>query len=230
MCVTKTFLSTQTMLEVGQAKSPRINNIKVRFNVTECALKILESGIESVCSESASLFTKVGKKQRPIFSRSHNFVVFRDVFIYTIFPNSGTVNATGISCYKDISKAVVLFCRKFGLRRKCHLSRAFSFSDFLQRRHQRKRFIVDNITATGTFGKSIDLRLLKKEINTPTDGGVSRLTASYNISHFPACFCRSHCYGTIIVFSTGKYNIVGSKCRTDVKTAYQIMLASINKL
>lgn len=190
---------------------PEINNIKLRFLVSNSAVQRLKRGILRLACSSESL--KSVKKKKPVFKEHHNFVVWRNSFVYIVFSQSGAVNVTGIRRYSDISKAVVLFCREFGLRRR-HIGRV----------------TVDNVTASGDFGGGVNLRLLKKSINCRGSEEKQLIrSASYNISYFPACFCKTFTVGTVIVFASGKYNIVGAKCRADVETVFRAMLALMKR-
>ena len=194
---------------VCESSLPEINNIKLRFNVSKEALLRLKRGISNLSKKSASQFTP---KKKPVFKEHHNFIVFRHSYVYIVFSTSGTVNVTGIRFYRDISSAVALFCREFGLRRR-HVGAV----------------TVDNLTASGNFGSPVNLRLLKKSINASQEGDALISSASYNPSFFPACFCRTYVVGTIIVFASGKYNIVGGKCRDDVNNVFRAMLAHMKK-
>jgi TATA-box binding protein (TBP) (component of TFIID and TFIIIB) len=186
---------------------PLINNIKIRFSVQQPDLDQLGGSIKLLSERTQFLTTVRGK---PVFKNHHNFLVFRHTYVYIVFFHSGTVNVTGVRRHEEISEAVFLFCQEFRVDRQGV-----------------SRVTVDNITATGDLCKEVNLRLLKRSINAvqqQQENSLLQFTASYNLSHFPACFLRSE-KGTVLLFSSGRFNIVGSKCRRDVNKVYQGLLA-----
>jgi TATA-box binding protein (TBP) (component of TFIID and TFIIIB) len=193
------------MSETSEAlvQPPVINNIKIRFTVIESQLPTLRDEIRKISEV----------KDKKTFKKLHNFIVFRSSFIFTIFFKSGTVNITGIQRLTDISQAVSVFCQTFDISRR----------DIVD------SIIIDNITASGSFNRDINLRNLKEKIN----GGKneSRIkSASFNPNYFPAAFCKTFGIGTILIFGSGKYNIVGAKSQLDVMEVFNLATTIINDM
>ena len=134
----------------------------------------------------------------------HNFAVVRWRYVYTIWFNSGVINITGIPTIDDIRVAVADICELLEIREtdiKCFP-------------------IIDNITASGKLGKNIDLKKLK---------AAQKINIAYNPDIFTGAFCKTD-NGTIIIFSTGSYNIVGAKCQHHVSTIFTLLNAAITML
>jgi TATA-box binding protein (TBP) (component of TFIID and TFIIIB) len=195
-------------MEVVATSPPSINNVKVRVKVSKSALSNLKLGI--------SKLAKIGgytAKKKKIFQQHHNFVVYRGTYTYIVFCGEGTVNITGIPSYGKVKHAVKYFCQEFNVSRRDLTAPT-----------------VDNLTASGNFNVYIDLKILKQIINNQKNTNSLIKSASFNVEHFPACFCRTFSIGTISVFGSGKYNIVGAKCRKHVKDIFQAMTVYISKL
>jgi TATA-box binding protein (TBP) (component of TFIID and TFIIIB) len=140
--------------------------------------------------------------------------VFRNSFVFVIFFSSGVVNVTGIKSFGYITQALQTFCTTFKIKRR-HI----------------QDLVIDNVSANGQYNCPIDLSLLKQVINqrdNKEDNLIS--SASFNNSYFPAAFCRTYSVGTILVFGSGRYNIVGAKCQSHVLEIYNEMLAIVSSL
>jgi TATA-box binding protein (TBP) (component of TFIID and TFIIIB) len=197
--------------ETCAATKPTINNIKLRVVVNPAAIWKLEEGIKKVCLLSGEA---KNVKNKPVFKKHHNFIVFRNGYVCIVFAKSGVVNITGISAPSLISHAVLQFC-----------------SDFCLRRKDVGVATVDNTTASGSFNRHIDLRRLKKLVNSGVDKPSLITSAAFNTNYFPACFCKSYeRLGTSIIFSSGKYNIVGGKSRSNIRAVFLATLALVQKL
>jgi TATA-box binding protein (TBP) (component of TFIID and TFIIIB) len=174
---------------------PVINNIKIRFSVASIALPKLKKGIKKISDV----------KDKKTFKKLHNFIVFKSEYVFIIFFNCGTVNITGIKCLTDISQAVYIFCQTFDISRG----------------NLAGSIIIDNITASGSFNREVNLRTLKEKINDSENK--SRInSASFNPNYFPAAFCKTFGIGTILIFGGGKYNIVGAKSQQDVTDVFNL--------
>ena len=95
-----------------KVQEPQVNNIKIRLCVNTSALSSLNNNIERI--ETTADVT-VGKSKKQIFKRHHNFIVFRNSYVFIIFFKKGAVNITGIKRFDDLSNAVENFCATFGI-------------------------------------------------------------------------------------------------------------------
>lgn len=189
---------------------PIVNNIKIRLSVCSSALPQLKRSIQLLDTTSGDL---VGAKRKRVFKRHHNFIVFRNKYVFIIFFDSGAVNITGIKSFGYITEALKTFHSTFGIKRR-HVT----------------DLIVDNVSANGDFGHQINLSHLKQLINKTEEGDKLITSASFNVNYFPAVFCKTFKIGTILVFSSGKYNIVGAKCQSHLQEIFKETSALISKL
>ena len=191
--------------------SPVVNNIKLRVRVKKRGRVALLKSVSSLLQDKAELITENRKR---VVIQHNNFIVLRDSFVFIVFSPQGTVNITGIRDLLDIPRAISTFSNLFNIP-SALLSEP----------------VIDNITASGTFNALIDLQALKRLINTPEENnGSIYSSASFNASYFPAAFCKTFSIGTISIFGSGKYNIIGAKCQKDVQTLYQAMAVHISQL
>jgi TATA-box binding protein (TBP) (component of TFIID and TFIIIB) len=186
---------------MSESDGPVINNLKIRFTIFRKQLPKLREEIKKLSTVQS-------------VKTHHNFIVFKNSFVFIIFFNSGTVNITGIKSFSNISDAICCFCTTFNISRSSIKSET----------------IVDNITATGSFGRTVNLRNLKETINNggKTESKIS--AASFNPNYFPAVFCKTFGIGTVLVFGSGKYNIVGAKCQEHVLEIFRLISVFIKKL
>jgi len=206
---------------------PKLKNNIARLEQTTSNV----NNIDIVTTTSASTSTiKTKSKPKPLkkiklkrerksqtekkcFKRHHNFVVYRQNYVFIIFFQKGTVNITGIRSSLKIFDAIDTFCQQFDISKEL-LSEP----------------IIDNITASGDFRKYVDLSSLKRLINNPKKAVSIISSASFNTGIFPACFCKTFKIGTIIVLASGKYNIVGAKCFNHITQLYMAMSIYISML
>lgn len=194
----------------GSTIAPKINNLKIRTYVKENCLNELLKNILEI--EEKNSFPPTNQK-KTIFKRFHNFIVFRCEFVFIIFPKRGAVNITGIKKIQFIKTAIQVFSNIFKISQE-----------------NLGPIIIDNVTASGSFNTTINLQLLKKIVNEKLISNSILASASFNSSHFPGCFCRSHSVGTVAIFASGKFNIIGSKCLKHVSLLFSAMAAYINQL
>jgi TATA-box binding protein (TBP) (component of TFIID and TFIIIB) len=180
---------------------PVINNVKIHFKINRDQRLKLKEEIKKI-SEVKHI------------KRHQNFIVFKSSYAFIIFPKSGTVNISGIKSLSDISNAIHCFCATFDISRSSISSEA----------------IVDNITATGSFGQEVNLKTLKETINSKEKNQSQISAAAFNPNYFPAVFCKTFGIGTVLVFGSGKYNIVGAKCQEHVLEIYRLISVLIKKL
>ena len=74
-------------------------------------------------------------------------------------------------------------------------------------------FKIDNICSSLSFPSKIKLKKLSEIY----------LTARYNIVRFPAVFIKSK-FGTVVVFESGKVNILGCKTFSEIKITWSQIL------
>lgn len=146
-----------------------------------------------------SLFTTVKKSY-------NNFSVVKDTFTYIIFPQRGFVNITGIKGFLDIVRVIPHFCLFFGLD-ECNI-----LSDI----------VVDNISASGNFWQRVNLVQLHQAINKKKVKSCF-VSCTFDRNRFPGAFCRTRGFGTLTLFPSGKYVVVGAKCQEHVDNIFQQM-------
>lgn len=123
--------------------------------------------------------------------------IFRKL-VYTVFYSSGHINVSGIKDFDDCDHAQLLFEQLFNVA---------SVS----------QFCIDNSTSTGQLcmtSNSINLSKLKLTENIDTYFAFP-CTVSLRPHYFPGALIRpakiTHEICTSILFSNGKFNIVGAK-------------------
>jgi TATA-box binding protein (TBP) (component of TFIID and TFIIIB) len=199
------------MLEYATA--PIVRNVKIRFVICPTAIKHLKETLQYLEEESQCYPPYV------TYRKTGNYVSLKNYLSYTIWPEVGKVNITGIKSLEEIDPAITDFCFLFKIKRI-----------------EINNVITDNIFACGSFNRRIDLRALKLLVNslpkTPEDR--FRFFCEYIPEKFGAAYCRSRKEklrrGTVIVFGSGKYNILGAKCRVDIANLFQEMNAITLKL
>lgn len=183
--------------------APKINNIKAHIYLTEEGRDRLLTNIKLFDISTV---------------RHHNFSVSRDPRgtrrVYIIFEKEGFVNITGIREISSLKDVIPQLCLHFSL---------------LQTDVASPQPLIDNISASGSFNCRIDLNRLRKILNAKgkNDG---YFTVILNRNKFPGASCRAKGYGTITVFTTGKYVIVGSKSVEVMEQVFLKMSDVINSL
>ena len=138
-------------------------------------------------------------------TRHNNFVVVKEDLTYIIFPDIGFVNITGIKDFSFLERIIPRFCETFSVRGEDVTS----------------QLVIDNISAAGDFHRLIDLSSLQQKINLPEER--RRFSFHLDRNFFPGAVCKSVGLGTITVFPSGKYVIVGVRCQADVNRIFQKM-------
>ena len=182
---------------------PKVNNVKAHLK--------LSSG-----SNKKTLLDEL-KELNSI--RHNNYFIVReekDKIVYSIFPRSGFVNITGVKNFDEIEKAVAIFNKKF--------KQNISVADLT----------TDNSTASGRIADTdssrdiqINLEHIKFIIDTEPDFG--KLKASLSPANFPGIVIRSKNCPTCLIFTSGRFIIVGAKRKQDISTAYAQLCVIIEK-
>lgn len=171
--------------------SPQIKNIKFHFTVNN--IPQLYRSIIDIINDKLEKPT-----EDSIFKTGHNYIVYKKRFVYTIFYNKGYINCTKVPAYSHISKAIEEFCQIFRINR-------WEIPGGVK---------IDNTTSSGNFSHQLNLFELKNVIHENSiDLNTSfKAPPKFNPSYFPGLFLKYNC-GTIILFHSGKYTIVGAKCQ-----------------
>jgi TATA-box binding protein (TBP) (component of TFIID and TFIIIB) len=199
----------------NEATSPSIKNVKIRLSILKQAIPKLKNRIHNL--EQDYLI----KPTYLIIRRIGNYVALKNFLFYSIWENSGKINITGITSVDRISEAISEFASLFHIEENeiCNIT-------------------VDNIFASGTFGEIIHLRKLKHKINSlQTKTELYNFVCDFIPEKFPAAYCRCHTRaigekskGTVAVFGSGKYNILGAKCQEDLISIFHELHAVIRTL
>ena len=144
------------------------------------------------------LKTAIHKLKNEDVKFGKNFAVIRaSGFVYTL-NYSGYINITKIAHLLDAEKAITALHELIQIPKNC------------------TGFNVDNITASGNFGCRVRIVDLKYFFDS-----------NQNLGKFcfrPSSFCGANIkypsFGTIIIFDTGSYTIVGSKTSDQVNQVY----------
>ena len=134
-----------------------------------------------------------------------NYFVYRNKFTFIVF-YSGFVNVTGVKRCVDIIKARNLFL--FEVRYKNN------FDDI--------GVVVDNITASGNLHNFIDLRKIRTKLESKL------FRCRYRPEFFAGLFITSrNCRGTVILFHSGKYSIVGCRTKEEINLLCETILSAV---
>ena len=133
-----------------------------------------------------------------------NYIVFTEKYTSIIFKQSQNqsnhVNVTKIKSINTIQNSIL------------HLG------NILNANLENITYTIDNITASGKLSCEVNLEnFLKNNLELKT---------SYNIEKFPGLFIKQKS-GTIILFSSGKFVIVGAKKICDLQNYKQLLKEKI---
>jgi len=153
--------------------------------------------------------SKLAKDQ---YTKQHgNFFVFRPKVkfcVFIIFPRSGFVNITGLKKEDKFPEAINLFLNHFQLN-----SRLTSLK-------------IDNITACSKIRKFANIEVVEQILLSKKE---KLLSIKFNSYIFPSLYLKIKEKGTIIIFNSGKFNIVGLSCQSKIKDQISILSALINR-
>lgn len=146
--------------------------------------------------------------------RKGNFTIYRDheykKVVFTLFHFSRHVNLTGVRSYTALEEAV----KRFG--------------ELVNEIIPPANVVIDNSTASGriwTDGRAyLDISLLKDILRRDEK---SSSTLSIRSDFFPGAVLRRKGFSSVIIFSSGKFIIVGGKSPWHIQEAYQRLLAFI---
>jgi TATA-box binding protein (TBP) (component of TFIID and TFIIIB) len=125
------------------------------------------------------------------FKQTNNFRIisnsYRKNIKITIFNNS-FINITGIKTIIEIEKIVLLLLKSISLDQKTFYN-----------------YKIDNICCSGSWNHKIKL--------IPTAHNLSKLYyVRYNPDIYPGIHCKIPNLGSILIFNSGKYSIIGVTC------------------
>lgn len=184
---------------------PSVKNVKAHFKVKKEGL-LHNPKLECVCLNFCSC-------EFNFVQRHTNFLVVRlpPALTYTVFPVSGHVNVTGIRSFESVQCAIDKFLTFCGAE----------LSD-------NTKVIIDNSTASGKFhliaGRP-DLSALSAKNSDPN----RQVDISIRQNYFPSVLIRARknlrsVLPTTVLFSNGKYNIVGGKSHHAIELAHKTVL------
>lgn len=127
------------------------------------------------------------------YKQCSNFVVWHGTYTYTVF-YGGTVNVTGIKSLEEVKNVLSNMCSDFEIDPSL----------------VKTSFIIDSSTATGDFQRRLDLTSIQRYLMQNSD----TFTINFNREVFCSLYCYSKRGGTVALYASGKYNILGTKtCR-----------------
>ena len=187
-----------------EATRARIYNLKGHIRLTEIGIQKLKTALKTKEVKTHNNFLVVKVKEG-----GHTYIIFPDV---------GFINITGVKGFSQVNSIIPRFCDTFGLSR-------LEIAGGVE---------IDNISASGNFQKRVNLEILKSTLNKSKSRG-ERLgkivfTVHFDRNFFPGAFCKTRGYGTLTVFQSGKYVVVGAKCQQDLEEIVHEMFAVITTL
>lgn len=195
------FKKSAKRLKQDRQKEPLISHIKAHID-----LKGLQSSIYNL---------KGALKQKECVRRQ-NFSIVRERFTYMIYEDRGYVNVANIKHWEELLDVLPVFCTSFNI-------------DITKLPADRLQ--VDNITASGSFFKRIDLIQLNSYFNNKPPSSQFPLTVcQFWRKRFPAVFLKTRQSGTVIVHNSGCYCIVGAKNLENLSSIYKWICAFICEL
>jgi TATA-box binding protein (TBP) (component of TFIID and TFIIIB) len=193
---------------VKQFRNPVINNIKISLRVKK-EVNLYNTLLE-LDREREQLNNLFGAQIAvdDNIKRTNNFYVIRNKFVYTVF-TSGFLNITKIKSFEDINKAIKRICSIYEIA-ECDIS----------------NYSMDNISANGSFGKKLNLIEVIKAVELSEGNFIP----NYKPAYFPGATLKHFKCGSIIIFASGSFNIVGAKSREDIDTIFHQTLKIIEAL
>jgi hypothetical protein len=147
------------------------------------------------------------KKRSVVCKKRANIIIIQDLYVFCVFEKKDTTvhfNVTKIKTIADIFKFLFFFSCEY-----------FSYDSKLL------SLTIDNITASVNSLQNVNLHSMKKLCSN----------ATFNPERFAGLFIKLS-GGTVIIFRTGKVNIVGCKSISDVNEIWNqirpILQKSVN--
>jgi len=153
----------------------------------------------------------IPEELEPFVTTHSNFVVLRLLhFVITSFYKAKSVNVTGVRNFDDLEKA------------------RQAFNDFIKPKIkvEKEDVIVDCSTSSGRTNQKVHIDLPK--IQADIDG--EKIGVSYNPHYFPGAVIRRKKKGTVILFRTGSYIILGSKSAEEVHDSFRSICKLIKRV
>lgn len=147
----------------------------------------------------------------PISYRESNFHIVKKVNNFTIFSfltnnsvkviffNPNFINITGLKSVKEGFLYTHLFLNLVNIS-----------SDNI------RKIKIDNITASGDYNKKISLEKLARKLS-------QRFYVRYDQNIFPGLHLKIKELGSMLLFPSGKYSIVGTKCMNHARKIWLIV-------
>lgn len=147
-------------------------------------------------------------KSRKSLKRTYkNFCVEKiSHFVFTIF-TSGHVNATGIKSFDEVNEAVSCFCEKFDV----------CYKDCV------KSLKIDNSTSSAYISSPEKIYL--PDLTKHLEEG----TLSLRPEFFPGAVLRRDKKCTVVIFSTGRFIIIGAKSKEEAQDANNAICLLISR-
>jgi len=163
--------------------------MKVHSSASYTNFKVSVKFVKFKISES------VKRKCKSIKEHGNFYVVRIGTFVYTIFPTVFFINITGIKAQKEINSSITLIRNELGISSEVAFKR------------------IDNITACCKFIDFVGLQNFHKYLLKQPNHYHS---CKFNSYIFPSIYLKLQSKGTIVIFNSGKFNIVGLSCEQEI--------------
>ena len=130
-----------------------------------------------------------------------NFFIYENRYIFTIFFNNEKIGVTKIRGEHDLENVILHFCSIFSLLPS----------------EVEEKIRIDNISASGTFAKQLNLATIQQLANKSYKKGNEDITIQFDRDIRPEAICRTFSIGNLTLFASGKYFVVGAKSLANVK-------------
>lgn len=138
---------------------------------------------------------------------------------YNIFPSSGVINITGIKSSNEIPFAILAILKFF----KKHFPYIHSIKIF--------SLNVHNFTAKGKINQNFHLTSLMEKYNKiKRIKDKNNIILVYNPYRFPGIRLNVKQLGCMLLYSSGKFLLVGSKNENDLETLFLKCKSFLNSL
>ena len=171
----------------------KIENANYSFEVLKMSfINNVKISVKFRSKNQINHFVSVAIKRDVPCVKKRNFLVIKDEFsiiIFQKFPNKYHLNITGIKSLSEVPKVIRWIV--------CYYCNPKEF--------KYEGFTIDNITATFDLGFKIPLHQIATHLDS----------SKFNPERFPG-LCLRHAQKTVVIFSSGKINILGCKSRKEV--------------